>query len=80
MKAPSYKIRALSITETEAKETEAKETEWVTSKDDFARAWYNKVCKYYVNKKIIGCVELLKVNYSSNGIKDLTRVERFEQK
>lgn len=75
MKAPLYKIRALSI-----KETEAKETEWVTSKDEFARAWYNKVCKYYVNKKLTGCVELLKVNYSSNGIKDLTRIERFEQK
>lgn len=75
MKAPLYKIRALSITE-----TEAKETEWVTSKAEFARAWYNKVCKYYVNKKLIGCVELLKVNYSRNGIKDLTRVERFEQK
>lgn len=75
MKAPLYKIRALSI-----KETEAKETEWVTSKAEFAHAWYNKVCKYYVNKKLIGSVELLKVNYSMNGIKDLTRVERFEQK
>lgn len=75
MKAPLYKIRALSITE-----TEAKETEWVTSKNEFARAWYDKVCKYYVNKKLTGCVELLKVNYSMNGIKDLTRIERFEQK
>lgn len=75
MKSPLYKIRALSITE-----TEAKETEWVTSKAEFALAWYNQVCKYYVNKKLIGNVELLKVNYSSNGIKDLTRVDRFEQK
>ena len=75
MKSPLYKIRALSITE-----TEAKETEWVTSKDEFARAWYSKVCKYYVNKKLTGCVELLKVNFSMHGIKDLTRIERFEQK
>lgn len=75
MKAPLYKIRALFITE-----TEAKEIEWVTSKDEYARAWYNDVCKYYVNKKLTGCVELLKVNYSRNGIKDLTRIERFEQK
>lgn len=75
MKAPLYKIRALVITE-----TEAKEIEWVTSKDEYARAWYNEVCKDYVNKKLTGSVELLKVNYSRNGIKDLTRIERFEQK
>ena len=75
MKAPLYKIRALFITE-----TEAKEIEWVASKDEYARAWYNQVCKYCVNKKLTGCVELLKVNYSRNGIRDLTRIERFEQK
>lgn len=40
MKAPLYKIRALLITD-----TEAKETEWVTSKDEFARAWYT-ICYF----------------------------------
>ena len=40
MKAPLYKIRAFVITE-----TEAKEIEWVTSKAEYARAWYNQVCK-----------------------------------
>lgn len=52
MKAPLYKIRALSITE-----TEAKETEWVTSKFEFARAWY--VIGYFIGFLITAIVLII---------------------